>query len=242
MKKTVLTVTLLCALVLAGGAGATSVFDTSLANGVIFGDGNSNDHFAVDTSGDIEVGLRAKIPFVGSLDPAGTNVYSVAAGTTWNFDWSVNVDVTGGGGATLDGFTYLMELDIDASAATAFVGFDPIIVPYADHALGDNTTVQGPGNPNVAPDAASYATALATDNVAQNSWRYAFFPIPYDVGIDGTYDVRLSVFDGSTLVGGESITVVVGAGGAPIPEPATMTLLGLGLAGMGLRYRKRKNA
>ena len=244
-KKHILTAVAALAIALTGSVSATTVYDTTLANGVIFGSGNSNDHFAVDTANNVEVGLRAKIPFVGALTPdAGTGVYHVAAGQIWNFDWSANVDVTGLSGATLDGFTYLLELDLDPGVAETFLAFDLINLPYADHALGNNSSVQAPGHPHVEANSADYLAELAVDNVAQNSWRHAFFPVPYDVNADGVYTVRLSVFDpagGVSPLASSEIQVVVGAG-APVPEPATMTLLGLGLAGLGMRFRKRKNA
>ena len=243
-KNQILAAVAAVAIALTGSVSATTVYDTTLANGVIFGSGNANNHFAVDTANNVEIGLRAKVAFAGSIAPdPGTGVYHFAAGQKWNFDWSVNVNVDGLGSATLDDFTYLMELDGDPGLGTSYFFFDPINLPYADHALGTNGTIQNPVTGNKAADPGTYLAALASDNVAQNSWRYEFFPIPgYDVNLDGEYDVRITAFDGTGAVASQNITVIVGAGAPPIPEPATMTLLGLGLAGLGMRFRKRKNA
>jgi hypothetical protein len=134
--------------------------------------------------------------------------------------------------------------------------FDPINgvnpglgIVYWDHALGDNSTTQGPGNPNVAPfdpAGAAYGTAISDSNVAQNSWKaHWFFGPGFDPTIDATYDIFLAAFDpagGPDPIAISSIQIIVGQGGAaavPVPAPATLALIGLSLLGLAVPRRRR---
>lgn len=264
-NKTILAALVAVALGVASNATAVVTFDDDLTHGVIFGSGNANGNFTIDRNQGVELGLRAKIPYSGVTNSNGDGSYSYTTAdidtggrASWNFDWSINTNESGASGFVLSDLTYLLEFDYDPSAGVDYHGFgtalglsgDPVTptatIPFFDHALGNNATVQGPGNPNVAADATAYAAAMGTDNVAQNSWRGQWMQtIPaasFDPYGPGTYNIRLSAFDGSgATVASTEIEVHIN-GGAPIPEPATMTLLGLGIAGLGLRARKRKNA
>ncbi len=230
-----------CVALLSSSVWAAISFDQNVTPDIIFGSGNTNGLFTVDRSNGIELGLRAKIPFVGTTNSNGDGTYSYsiveqesapdsgtcpAVGGCWNFDWTVNTDQMGTSGVKIDGVTYLMEIDFDPSAGTNFEAFDPITpnvpplnAPFFDHAIGDNTTPNGGGTEAV--DGTTYATLIAGNNVAQNSWRHAFFANPptfsYDPTIDGTYDVRLSAFDpAGSMLARTSIQVIIGAGGAPV--------------------------
>jgi len=228
-------------------AGALS-FDQNVTPDVIFGSGNANGSFTVDQNGGVELGLRAKIPFVGTTNSNGDGTYSYSlaeANPAWNFDWTVNTDFDNSSGLMIDDLTYLLGIDFDPTAATDFLAFDPVTptvsTPFFDHSIGTNATPNGGGTE--AGDAATYAALIANNNVLQQSWRHAFFPfhptLTYDPTIDGTYDVFLKAFDSSgAQVAGTNIQVIIGAGGAPIPEPSSALLFGAVLASVSWRVRR----
>lgn len=209
---------------------AAATFDADVTPDAIFGSGNANGLFTVDRTNGVELGLRAKIPFVGTINSNGDGTYSYALAELfaanpsqrWNFDWTVNTDYLDSSGDKIDDFTYLLEMDFDPSQGTVFLAFDPVtpsvypfFFPVWDHSIGDNTTGNGLGVETGDPGV--YATRLATKNVLQQSWRHAFFPfqpcLTYDPTIDGTYDVVLIAFSGSLRVASTRIQVIVGAGG-----------------------------
>lgn len=236
------------------GASALS-FDQNVTPDVIFGDGNANGGFTVDTANGVEIGLRGKLRFDANDQPQnvfnsnGLGGYSFDAGNppmgaggaatpVWSFEWSINSNVDGSGGM-LDQFTYLLELDGDPGAGTDFGSFDPINAPFFDHAIGDNTTGNGDGV--AATSIAEYSALIAANNVAQNSWRYDFFNTTmtqlsaFDPNESGVYTIRLSAFDGQTALASSSIDIRVGA----VPLPATLPLLLAGIGGLALLRRRR---
>ena len=236
MKSTLLLITVLA---LAVPAMALD-YDQNVTPDVIFGSGNLNGAFTVDTQSTpitvLELGLRAKIRFDASNLPQnifnsnGDGSYNFLAGyptggagwattTTpyWNFEFAVNVDQTGTSGLTLDDFTYEMGLDFDPSpAGTNYLVFDPISAgvsaPYFDHSLGNNATTSA--TDVVSGDAASYIANLAALYVAQNSWSYEFYNDgPYstfDPTVDGVYEIYLKAFFQGAEVAHTAISVVVG--------------------------------
>lgn len=121
-----------------------------------------------------------------------------------------------------------------------FIAFDQITPPsptdYWDHAIGDNSTGNGGGT--VADDATEYASLLASNNVAQNSWKPHWFISPFDPTVDATYDFYLAAFDGGNELARTEMQIIVGEGGAPIPEPGTALLLGAALVGLVAVRRK----
>jgi hypothetical protein len=214
----------------------------------------------------IEIGLRGKLRFDENGAPQsvynwdGTDTYSfnpssstpgfgftTGADPTWNFDWSVNVDQAGTSGAALDDFTYRFEWDTDPSAGETFVSYEPINVLCADHATGTNGSTNATANVVPISDCRNAATAanaeaeyqsnIAIDNVAQNSWSYAFFqPLladfdPTDAGI---YTIKLSVFANSqsdVALASNSIKIAVSNG--EVPLPGAVVFMAAGLAGLG---------
>ena len=232
------------------GHAAPLLFDQNVTPDVIFGSGNSNGSFTVDRTDGVELGLRAKIPFVGTTNSNGDGTYSYSlaeADPRWNFDWTINTDYDDSTGFKIDDLTYELGMDFDPSQGTNFLAFDPVTqllaTTFYDHSIGTNATANGGGAE--AGDAATYAGLIANNTVLQQSWRYAFFsgaePEPYDPSIDGTYDVYLKAFaaDGSE-VASTSIQVIIGAGGgaAPVPEPTGALLFGVGMAVVALRGRR----
>lgn len=218
-------------------------YDEDLTPNFIGASGVDNGFFTVDRDNGVEIGIRGKLRFNSSnqaentFNSNGDGTYSFAAGqapggfsfsqpptTTpvWSFDWGVNSDWDGSSGWNLDDLTYEMGLDFDPGPGTNFQVFDPItgvnpglgIVQW-DHAIGDNSTSQGGGTviPNNVNDPTGYATLLANNNVAQNSWNYEFFNEPpydfFDPNIVGAYDIYLKAFDGATEVASITITILV---------------------------------
>ncbi len=206
--------------------------DADVTPDVIFGSGNANGNFTVNQSGGVELGLRAKIPYIGVINSGDDGTYSYTLGELleadasqrWNFDWTVNTDYLDTSGVKIDDLTYVLGVDFDPSQWTDFVEFDPITPPpsptaYPDHSIGDNSTLNGGGLEATSID--NYATLIASNNVLQQSWRIPWVPshptLTYDPTIDGTYDIVLSAFDsGSNLVASTSIQVIIGAGGFPV--------------------------
>lgn len=219
---------------------------------VIFGSGNANGSFTGVNTNNVELGLRGKVRYNSaglpentfnydgdrtySFSPASSN--APANRSAFNFEWSINSDVSGTGSRNLTDLTYLLQVDVDPGAGTSFQSFDPINQLFADHALGNNSTGNGDGVSNLL----LYSAIVGTYNVAQNSWNLGFstlFPGIVDPQAEGLYTINLSAaLNGDTLAS-TSIDILYGA--TPVPVPAALPLLagGLGLLGfLGLRRRR----
>ncbi|MHA7813644.1 MAG: PEP-CTERM sorting domain-containing protein [Phycisphaerales bacterium] len=244
---------------------------------VIFGSGNLNGGFTIgtDSMNTVELGLRAKVRYNDSNMPEntfnydGVDSYTMKAGSPdgapapawaqgdnarWNFEWSVNTDVSGTSGNMLADFTYqiaMFKVNADGSTISDALAFDMINGYNAatgdvqwDHAIGDNMTGNGNGVAisNGVDDAGLYAARIANNNVAQNSWNYGFFDgisgtalEDWDFNAQGSYIIRLTAFDLSGEVASTQITVNV----VPVPPAA---FAGLGLLGVlgGARVIRRR--
>lgn len=238
----------------AGAASASPVNGTGNVTGdVIFGSGNANGSFTgvtvdkLDNSPILELALRGKLRYNGSQQPEntfnydGVDTYTFISGNApanksiFNWEWSINTDVSGLGGVKLNDYTYMMSLDDDPTAGTNFsVAFDPINVICADHAFGSSSTGNGAGTEGTC---ATYASLISNNSLAQNSWNQGYFGAKTGLG-NGLFTYKLEAFDATgSSVGSTSINVQVGA----VPLPATLPLLAFALGGFGFIVRRRRD-
>lgn len=256
-KRTLYAAVSAALLVTSQTAAAVIEFDQNVTPDVIFGSGNANGAFTTDRANGVEVGLRGKLRHNASGLPENTfnsngdGTYSFNAGVAptqsfptaeWSFEWSINSDYDGSTGINLDGLTYTLGLDSDPGLGQSFLTFDPIndvngatgTVQW-DHAIGNNTTGNGGGTAisNSTANAPGYATLIAGNNVAQNSWKPHWFISGFDPTLDGQYDFYLAASDSSGQLARTDMSIIVGAGASAVPVPGTIALVGLGLALLG---------
>lgn len=218
---------------------------------VIFGDGNANGSFTGVNNNGIEIALRGKLRFnlggfpenTFNYDNDKTYTFDSALGgnsanrSMFNFEYSVNTDANASASTNLvlGDLTYLLEFDIDPTAGTNFLGFDPItgVNALTDNATGNNGTANGDG----ADDSGTYADRLLTDNVAQNSQNLGF-GFALDPDLPGIYTFNFSALDGNQVLATTSIDIIVTA--QAVPEPGMLSLFGSSLLLMGFLGRRAR--
>lgn len=209
----------------------------------IFGSGNPQQGWTTYTDDMIQLGLRAKNRTDGTTPNDSAGTYSFPTGTApassraiWNFEFSANVavpDINGDipSGPVISDYLYKLSVDLDPSAGTSFLEYNPFLV-YTDNSFGDSSTAAGAGvEPGIIGN--------GLYPLSQNSQNITFLggnPL-----LDATYDFIFGAYnyDGD-LVGETKMTVVVGEGGArKVPDAgSTFAILGIGVAGLGILRRK----
>jgi len=219
-------------------ANAGVEFSQDVTPEAIFGSGNANGGFTTDRRNGLEIGLRGKVRFpspenvfndsgdgsyhfeAGNACPGGFSFARCETTPTWSFEWSINTDVSGETNRKLGDLVYELGLDGDPGPGTNFTTFDNIsaslLVPFWDHATGNNTTLNGAGTS--ASDEATYGMLIEENNVAQNSWNYEFFNnlgnslATFDPAQDGHYVIYLEARDPVTgrVLARSQIQIIVG--------------------------------
>ena len=225
---------------------AITTFDGNVTSNAIFGSGNGNGSWTIETANGVEVGLRSKVRFAGLYNSNGDGSYNHEAGISsgsaakWNFEFSINVDPSSTSGLTLSDFHVNLSIDTDPTEGQNWVTFNPFAAWY-DNSFGDSSTGQGAGVE--AADFAGQTSLLGIWSLAQNSQNIGWTGLGFDVHADATYDFKLSATQVTGAPGAETqMRVIVGKGGAAVPDGgATFALAGLTLLGLcGLRRRLRK--
>lgn len=189
----------------------------------IFGTGNPDTGWTIDSNGQIEVGLRAKNRTTGATDNVN-GVYSFATAPSprglWNYEFYMNSDVVNGV-VPLDSYDWYLGVDQDSSDGTLLVYVQPLLY-WGDDSFGNNSTLNGQG---VEP--ASFNDYIAFPgmyNVVENSENITFGDYPggaMPLLDNATYDyVIFAVPKGASPnadpIVSVGITVVVGSGGAAV--------------------------
>jgi hypothetical protein len=199
--------------------------------GVFFGSGNVNGNWTIDTSGGVEVALRAKNRATLATIDGSSGVYHAEAGlcnptcsgapkAMWNYELSVN---TQGAGLTLNDVIITLLVDIDPSAGTNFQALN-VLTNWPDNAYYNGSSVlTGP-----APRATDFAVQQSANPLFSDSG-FNFLPGA------GLYTLELIV----SRAGAElaSVTALIA-----VPEPTSVALVGVALAAAGLATRRRKVA
>ncbi len=241
------------------GAHAAIVHNSNIVGNVIFGSSNQDGGWTINQTGNMELALRAKVRYdvttggpLSVYNANGDGTFSHAVGNPgganagrgrWNFEWSVNTDASGTGGAKISDYEFVLGVDSDPGVLPTFntyslVGNSPVAGAPYDHTFGDNTTPESGGTK--ATTAALFASLIGTTSLMQNSSNMEFvddgilFASDFNPNIAGSYSFFLEARDKTTgaVIGRTDITVNV-------PEPATLALIGLALAGLATTRRRR---
>ena len=238
--------TLFVAALLAGQAQALVLFDQNITPDVLYGSGNANGGWTVQTDNNVELGIRTHVRMPTPLNVFNSNgdgTYSYASGvisgkSLWNYDFSFNLNQDGSSnpGRDFNNTRITLGVDTDGGAGQSFFFVDPT-TNWTDNAYGDNST----GNGNGDDTAATNAVLGGGLYVLQNSQNFAWTGLDPTLG-PATWDFTLQAWDDSggapALLSQVGMSVLID-GGAQIPEPSTFLLLSAGLLGFAWRRKKQ---
>lgn len=223
-------------------------YDGDVTPTVIYGAGNANGGWTIDSQNGVQVGLRTHVREPSPLNVFNSNgngTYSYQSGTVngmayWNYDFSVNLNETGtGSNINFGDVTVKLGIDTDPGAGQTFTYLNPL-TSFSDNAYGTDSTANGGGD-----DSATANADFGVNQgyyVMQNSENFAWTGLDATFG-PATWGFVLSVTDNSTgaLLAQTNMSVLIdgGAGLPPVPEPSTILLLGAGLIGLAGIGRKR---
>jgi hypothetical protein len=182
----------------------------------IFGAGNPDTGWTVDTDSGITLALRAKNRETGSTDNIG-GVYEVPTGlqqpnnnrARWNWEFSID-----SGAVNLSAFDYYVGIDTDPSAGISHTIVDAL-THFGDNSYGNDQTLNGQG---VEGPSTTYASVFNISQQSQNlvfSGQDPIAPANYDYEL---YAVEKGAGPLADKLSSVSITVVVGTGGATVQE------------------------
>lgn len=230
---------LLC---LSGPVQANPIYNTSLGSpGVYYGSGNANEHWVVNRTNGVEIGLQTVIRYknIVAPTPSLSAIYQVPTGATtatnktgsaWGFAFSLNLF---NAGLTLNDVHTSLQMQDVANGTTG--AFDALLIP--DNAIyAVNSAGYGFQNAE-ALSYASIANALGDPG--------------YNMNQNDTYNFLFSVScNADTECAGQQLasvssTVIAGTGANAVPEPSGLGMFGLGvlvLLGLGWVERRRVRA
>jgi hypothetical protein len=208
------------ALMMALPATATIVDNTNLVSPFYYnGTGSVQGHFTVDTENGVEAAIRTSIRGGGGgpITPTG-DVYNApvgldAAGThaLWNFDYSVNPGSTVGTYAVIDIF------DVNTNKGALFTDS---LTTRGSPGLGDATMGNG------------------YENSENLNFSFLKNSLLFNATVPDTFDISLTVYDGTTNQPLAFVSEQVDVGA--VPEPSTWAMMMLGFCGVGFMAYRRK--
>jgi hypothetical protein len=221
-KKSMILLLLMLLLAFTSQMQATPVYNTNIAAPIIFGSGNVNGGFAVNTNavsgGMLELALRADVRFVGTAPTDSMGNYTVPLGATavpgkTGSSWGLTFSIAA---PNILGYSYLLSFTNLVNGNT--FSFNPLLIP-------DN----------------SYSGLTVAQNSQAPSFTYISVPLGFDVNSADAIAITLAA---TPILGGSmsSVGIIVHPGGSQIPEPASGALIGIALVGasVGRRYYKLK--
>jgi hypothetical protein len=231
-----------------GAASAATVYDSSLASpGVYNGAGNPNEHFTVQTTGNIELGIGVQYRKTGpQVTPdAGTATYHVNTGiytnpadfctgtcALWNYQFSVNTNVSGGAV-----YTPLSSYSVNVDVLHRANGQHQMVpVSFLDN------TYYGPTGAHPGSNAADYGL----QNSQNLAFNYSIFQNPlfgFDPLANDNYLVTLSLSNSDNVTVASLQALIIAGDGLPpsaAPLPGALPLFASGLGALGLAALRRK--